>query len=188
MQILLAITGASGTIYAQGLARKLIAAEQVSQLMILLSDTAQKVTAYELSHQWLAEFESNPKVKMLDNHDFFTSVASGSSAPDAMVILPCSMGMMARVAAGISNDLIARAADVMLKEGRKLIVAPRETPLSLIHLQNMVTLKQAGAVILPATPSFYSKPTTIEQLVNTVLERIIDQLQLGQEKFSWNPK
>lgn len=129
------------------------------------------------------------KITVFDNDDFFTPVASGSAAADAMVIVPCSMGMVGRIACGVSNDLISRAADVMLKERLSLILVVRETPFSLIHLQNMVTLSAAGAVILPASPSFYHLPETIEQLVDSVVERILKQLSINNtNQYQWQQK
>lgn len=115
----------------------------------------------------------------------FAPFASGSSRFEAMVICPCSMGLLGRIANGISDDLITRAADVMLKERRKLIVVPRETPFNLIHLRNMTQLTEAGAIVCPAVPSFYSKPQTIEQLVDTVVDRIIDLIGLDVVTYRW---
>lgn len=117
-----------------------------------------------------------PKVEVLDIDDMFVPPASGSASADALAVAPCSAGMMSRIACGVSDDLVSRAADVMLKERRKLIIALRETPLNLIHLHNMEILVRAGAVVMPASPSFYSMPETIEQLVDTVVDRIMAQL------------
>ena len=114
--------------------------------------------------------------------------ASGSAKYNIMVICPCSMGTLARIASGISNDLISRAADVILKERRKLILVTRDTPLSLIHINNMKTITEAGGIILPASPSFYSKPKTFEELAATVVDRIIDMIGLEQKTFRWNDK
>ena len=117
--------------------------------------------------------------------DFFSPLASGSSTFDTMIICPCSMGTAGRIAAGTSADLILRAADVMIKEKRKLILVPRETPFSLIHLSNLKFLSEAGATIIPAIPSFYSKPATIEDLLMTVIDRILLHAGLGKAHFRW---
>ena len=186
MKITLAITGASGTMYAHRLLRKLTESDQVTCIYVVFSDSAKEVAKHELSEiDFESEILKNPKAKLLNNSDFFTPIASGSNSADAMVILPASMGSVGRIAGGISADLIARAADVMLKEGKKIIICPRETPFSLIHLRNLTTLKEAGATILPAVPSFYSKPMTVEELVDTVLERVMAQLGVDYKGFRW---
>jgi 4-hydroxy-3-polyprenylbenzoate decarboxylase len=130
-------------------------------------------------------FSTEPRIERFDNDDMFASPASGSATWDAMVVVPASMGCVGRIAAGISSDLIARAADVMLKEGRPLIVVPRETPLNLIHLRNLVTLAEAGAVILPASPSFYSRPADLEALARTVTDRILARLGIDVPHYEW---
>ena len=168
MKIIVAITGASGAIYARRTLEQLLASEQVERIALILSDTAKQV----IPHEGI-ELPSSERIELYDNHEMFSSVASGSASWDAMIVVPASMGSVGRIAAGVSQTLIERAADVMLKERRKLIIVVRETPYSLIHLRNMTTLTEAGAVILPASPSFYSKPTTIEEAVDTVVERII---------------
>lgn len=114
--------------------------------------------------------------------------ASGSARYEVMIICPCSMGTMGRIAAGISNDLVTRAADVILKERRKLILVTRDTPLSLIHINNMKIISEAGGIICPASPSFYSKPQSHEQIAATVVDRVIDLSGLKQESFRWNEK
>jgi 4-hydroxy-3-polyprenylbenzoate decarboxylase len=124
-------------------------------------------------------------IERFDNDDMFASPASGSARWDAMVIVPCSMGCVGRIASGVSSDLIARAADVTLKEGRTLIVVPREAPLNLIHLRNLTALAEAGAVVLPASPSFYSRPETIEQVCATVTDRILARLGVAFPHFEW---
>ena len=168
MKIIVAITGASGAIYARRTLEQLLASEQVERIALILSDTAKQV----IPHEGI-ELPSSERIELYDNHEMFSSVASGSASWDAMIVVPASMGSVGRMAAGVSQTLIERAADVMLKERRKLVIVVRETPYSLIHLRNMGTLTEAGAVILPASPSFYSKPTTIEEAVDTVVERII---------------
>ena len=186
MKITIAITGASGTIYAHRLLAKLADNKEVKSIYVVMSDMAKEVAKHELSEtDLLHEIDTNSKAVLLNNNDFFTPIASGSNSADVMVIIPASMGSIGRIAAGISGDLIARAADVMLKEEKKLIICPRETPLSLIHLRNLTTLKEAGATILPATPSFYSQPQTIEELVDSVIDRIIAQIGLENNGFKW---
>lgn len=185
MIITLAITGASGSAYALRLAQRFMAAAQVEKLYVVLTKTAKQVTHYELAEGWSSQIEASDKVVMLENDDFFTSIASGSNTSDVMVIAPCSMGMAARIAHGVSNDLISRVADVALKEGKKLILVPRETPFSLVHLRNLVLLKEAGAIILPASPSFYCKPQTIDDLLDTVVERVLMQCGVENKGCRW---
>ena len=117
--------------------------------------------------------------------DFMAPFASGSALYESMVICPCSMGLIGRISSGLSNDLMTRAADVMLKERRKLILVPRETPYNLIHLENMTTITRAGGIIVPATPSFYSQPKNIDELCMTVVNRIVDLLGLSQSTYRW---
>lgn len=168
MKIIVAITGASGAIYARRTLEQLLASEQVERIALIMSDTAKQVVPHEG-----VEFPTSERIEIYDNHEMFSSVASGSASWDAMIVVPASMGSVGRMAAGVSQTLIERAADVMLKERRRLIVVVRETPYSLIHLRNMTTLTEAGAIILPASPSFYSNPATIEEAVDTVVERIM---------------
>ncbi len=181
MKIILAVTGASGSIYAQLILKALSKAPSVEKIAVIRSKNAIDVWQYELQEDWT----EHPKINYFENNDFFTSVASGSSDWNAMLILPASMGCLGRIAIGVSNDLISRAADVILKEDKTLIVCPRETPLSMIHLENMLKLKQAGAKVLPCTPSFYSQPQTIEQLAMTVVERILDHLNIDHKAYRW---
>ena len=168
MKIIVAVTGASGAIYAQRTLSHLLRCEQVERIALILSDTAREVIAHEG-----VELPTSERIEMYDNHEMFASVASGSASWDAMIVVPASMGSVGRMAAGVSQTLIERAADVMLKERRRLVIVVRETPYSLIHLRNMTTLTEAGAIILPASPSLYSNPTTIEEAVDTVVERIM---------------
>ena len=168
MKIIVAITGASGAIYARRTLEQLLACKQVERVALILSDTAKQV----IPHEGI-ELPSSERIELYDNHEMFSSVASGSASWDAMIVVPASMGSVGRIASGVSQTLIERAADVMLKERRKIVIVVRETPFSLIHLRNMTTLTEAGAIILPASPSFYSNPTTIEEAVDTVVERII---------------
>ena len=178
-KIVVAITGASGSLYAKRLLEKL---EKIPQLNlgVVLSKNAPDVWKQELDEP----FQTRHQV--YDRNDFRAPFASGSANYDSMVIVPCSMGTLGRIAHGISDDLITRAADVILKERRKLICVVRDTPYSLIHLENMLQLTQAGAIIMPASPSFYSRPTDLNSLIDTVVCRIIDQLGLEQDTFRWN--
>ena len=182
-KIIVAITGASGSVYAKVLLDKLVALQdQIDAVGIVMSDNAKDVWKFELGN---TSYDTLP-FKMYDKNDFFAPFASGSAKYDSMVICPCSMGTMARIATGISNDLTTRAADVVLKERRKLILVTRDTPLSLIHIENMRTITLAGGIILPAAPSFYSKPQSFEELAATVVDRIIDQIGLTQNAYRWS--
>lgn len=183
MKIVVAITGASGAIYARRTLELLLASGQVERIALILSDTAKQVVEHEHEHEQLP---CDERVELYDNGELFSSVASGSAAWDAMVIVPASMGTVGRIASGVSQTLIERAADVMLKERRRLVVVVRETPYSLIHLRNMTTLTEAGAVVLPASPSFYSHPSTIEQAVDTVVERIIAHVGVEQTHYEFS--
>ena len=182
-KIVVAITGASGAIYASVLLKKLQQLhEQIAAVAVVMSDNAKEVWEYELEN---TSFEQLP-FKVYKKDDFFAPFASGSAKYDIMIVCPCSMGTLARIASGISNDLTSRAADVVLKEKRKLILVTRDTPISLIHINNMKTVTEAGGIICPASPSFYSKPQTIEALAATVIDRVIDLVGLQQNSFRWN--
>ena len=180
MKIIVAVTAASGSIYARLVLEQLIASSQVERIALILSEHASEVVAHEGEH--LPESE---KVEVMDNHAMFSSVASGSAQWDAMVVVPSSMGTVGRVAAGISQTLIERAADVMLKERRRLIFVVRETPYSLIHLRNMTMLTEAGAIILPASPSFYSHPQSIDEVAMTVVERVVAHIGIDSPRYEW---
>lgn len=184
MKIIIGITGASGSIYAQDLLEKLVANKGVNQIAVVRSSNAQQVWAHELNMEW----PESGKIKYFSKTDFTASFASGSSAWNAMVIVPASMGTIGRIANGISDELISRTADVMLKEERQLIICPRELPFNQIHLQNLLLLKQSGATIMATSPSFYSKPQTIKELVGTVTARIVDHLRLEQKIYRWGEK
>lgn len=170
MKILVAITGASGTLYAQRLLDNLD--PQTHEIHVVLSNYAQQVIAEELPGGLRLPAGVKPHGLKSMNAPF----ASGSNPPDAMVVIPCTMGTLGRIAHGYSEDVLLRAADVMLKERKKLILVPRETPLSLVHVKNFELLLLAGATILPANPSFYMRPQTIEQVVDTVVSRVLDHL------------
>jgi flavin prenyltransferase len=181
-KIVVAITGASGSIYARVLLDKLKQLEaQVSEIGLVMSDNAKTVWEHELGNSAYKNYGFKSYAKT----DFNAPFASGSAKYNIMIICPCSMGTLARIAAGISNDLITRSADVMLKERRKLILVTRDTPLSLIHINNMKTVTEAGGIICPASPSFYSKPKTFEEVAATVTDRVIDLAGLENESFRW---
>lgn len=180
--IVVAVTGASGSVYAKVLLDKLTAlSNQIEEVGVVMSDNAKDIWQKELQNTRY----DNYAFRFWNKMDFNAPFASGSSSYKTMIIVPCSMGTLGRIAGGISNDLIARAADVMLKERRKLIVVTRDTPLSLIHINNMKTVTEAGGIICPATPSFYSNPKTFEELAATVVDRVIDLAGLQQETFRW---
>ncbi len=181
-KIVLAITGASGSIYAQAVIAALVAARSSGevQLAAVLSQSAGEVWSHELGGD-VREHLRGLDVPVFDGRDYSAPFASGSARWEAMVVVPCSMSAIAKIAHGISDDLLSRAADVMLKERRRLVLVARETPLSMIHLENMLTVTRAGAVVLPATPSFYARPETKEAIVDTVVTRILDQLGVEPE-------
>ena len=181
-KIIVAVTGASGSVYA----RKLIASLSTlkpapAEIAVVFSGTAREIWEAETG----GRFEAAPPAKIYENNNFLAPFASGSSTFDTMIICPSSMGTLGRIANGVSDDLICRAADVMLKERRRLIIVPRETPYNLIHIRNMETLTLAGAVICPATPSFYSKPSTIDDLVMTVVDRVITLAGFEGDSYHW---
>ena len=181
-KIVIAITGASGSIYAKLLLDKLIAIPgQWQELSVILTENARKVWETELDE---AGFPAYP-VKVYSQQDFMAPFASGSGRYNTMIIVPCSMGTLGRIATGVSNDLITRAADVILKERRKLICVVRDTPYSLIHIRNMETVTLAGGIICPASPSFYSKPKTMEAAAATVVDRVLDLAGLDITAFRW---
>lgn len=178
----IAITGASGSIYASNLLNKLLQAKnQWSELSVVMTENAKEVWKTEL----LNDFWKNYPVKFFGKNDFSAPFASGSGQYDTMIIIPCSMGTLGRIASGISNDLITRAADVILKERRKLICVVRDTPYNLIHIRNMETVTLAGGIICPATPSFYSNPKTIEDVAATVVDRVLDLAGIDIKTFRW---
>ncbi|MFZ9387392.1 MAG: UbiX family flavin prenyltransferase [Chitinophagaceae bacterium] len=184
-KIAVAITGASGSIYARDLLRKLQALKpQWDELALVMTENAKEVWATELGDE---EWKTWP-VSFYAANDFHAPIASGSGNFDTFIIIPCSMGMLGRIAGGISNDLISRAADVMLKERRKLICVVRDTPYNLIHIRNMETVTLAGGIICPASPSFYSKPRTLDELAGTVVDRVLDLAGFNIRTFRWGQK
>lgn len=184
-KIVLACSGASGMLYAKLLIDKLSSSGEIEKIALVFTENAVKIWESEL-HTAIPSAEG--KIELFENNDFYAPFASGSSKYSAMIICPSSMGMLARIASGISDCLISRTADVMLKEQRKLILVPRETPYNLIHIKNMKQIISADGVVCPATPSFYSNPKTIEQLSMTVVDRIIDLVGLSNNTFRWGYK
>ena len=180
MNIILAITGASGAIYARQSLELLLGARDVERIALILSENAEGVIAHEG-----ITLPDDSRIERFANNDMWSSVASGSSQWDAMIVVPATMGTVGRIASGVSQSLIERAADVMLKERRRLVLVVREAPYSLIHLRNMTTLTEAGAIILPASPSFYSHPQTLTEAALTVVERIVAHLGVVLPRYKW---
>jgi 4-hydroxy-3-polyprenylbenzoate decarboxylase len=192
--IVLGVTGASGAVLAQDMLRLLEADGRVGRIHLVVSETGARLLAHELG---IAASDAKrlpclllggaaPKTEVLANKDVGASIASGSYPVDAMVVIPCSMGTLATIAAGTSDDLIARAADVCLKEGRRLVLCVRDTPFSRIHLENMLRAQAAGAVIMPAIPSYYHQPKTIDDLVRQYVYRVLAQMELAQDQmYRW---
>jgi 4-hydroxy-3-polyprenylbenzoate decarboxylase len=182
---IVAITGASGSCYAYQLLKKLIHTNICPEnIAVIFSANGLKVFEYELGSAALKEISKT--FKIVDNNDFMVSFASGSTSFDTLIVAPCSMGTLARIASGIASDLISRTADVMLKERKQLILMVRETPFNSIHLENMLRVTNAGGIICPASPSFYSKPTDIESLISTVTERILSLAAIDYpDKYEW---
>ena len=184
-KIVIAISGASGSIYAKLILDTLETLQKTEankiEVGVLMSDNAKVIWEGELGNKDY----SNYPFTFYTKNDFNAPFASGSAKYDTMIVLPCSMGTLGRIANGISNDLLTRAADVILKERRKLILVARETPYSLIHINNMKLVTEAGGIICPATPSFYSKPTTIEALAKTVVDRVLDLANIEIDTYRW---
>ena len=184
-KIIVAITGASGAIYAKVLLDKLLQLkDQWQELSVVMSNNAKEVWQTELGN----DAHKNYPVKYFEKHDFTAPFASGSAKYNVMIVAPCSMGTLGRIANGVSDDLVTRAADVILKERRRLILMVRETPYNLIHIKNMETVTLAGGIICPATPSFYSQPKTIEDIAATVVDRVLDLAGLDLSTFRWGTK
>lgn len=181
-KIAVAVSGASGSIYARRLLDRLQGMQdQLSEVSIVWSDNAKTVWQYELGNE---DYDLYP-FRTFAKSDFMAPFASGSSSYTALIICPCSMGTVGRIAGGISNDLTTRAADVMLKERRKLICVVRETPYNLVHLRNMTAVTEAGGIICPASPSFYSRPQTMEELADTVINRVLQLCDLEVDGYKW---
>jgi 4-hydroxy-3-polyprenylbenzoate decarboxylase len=188
------VTGASGAVLARKALQLLEADARVSRVHLVVTDTGQRLFAEELGlasgdvQQLPDRLLGRPaaKIQALSNKDVGAAIASGSYEVDAMVVIPCSMGTLAAIANGISDDLVARAADVMLKENRKLVLCVRDTPFSRIHLENMLKAQQAGTLIMPAVLSYYHQPKTIDDLVTQYVCRVLSQIGLPQEKmYRW---
>src|SRR5260370_12373364 len=192
--IVVGVTGASGAVLAQAALRLLEADARGAKIHLIVTETGARLLAHELSIV-TSDAKQLPslligaraeKTEVLPNKDGGASIASGSYPVDAMVVIPGSMGTLAAVAAGTSDDLVARAADVCLKEGRRLVLCVRDTPFSRIHLENMLRVQEAGAVVMPAIPSFYHQPNTIEDLVAQYVYRVLAQMGLPQEQmYRW---
>ena len=181
-KIIVGITGASGSIYAKVLLDQLVVLkDQIDAVGIVMSKNAKDVWEFELGNDSYRDYP----FKYYEKNDFMAPFASGSAQYKTMIVAPCSMGTLARIATGVSNDLITRAADVILKERRKLILINRDTPLNLIHINNMKTITEAGGIIMPASPSFYSKPNNFEELTATVINRVIDLADLKKDSYRW---
>ena len=181
-KIVVAITGASGAVYAKVLLDKLmLLKDQCNDVGVVMSKNAKEVWATELGNTDYNKYDVN----YYEKTDFSAPFASGSAKYNVMIVAPCSMGTLGRIANGISDDLVTRAADVILKESRKLILMVRDTPYNLIHIKNMETVTLAGGVICPATPSFYSRPTTIEEVAATVVDRVLDLAGLDISTYRW---
>lgn len=182
MKIIVAIGGSSGSIYAKILLDRLkVIVNQTEAIGVVMSDNAVYNWELEIGPWSKDEYPFTFYNKM----DFMAPFASGSAKYEVMLVCPCSMGLLGRIAAGISTDLTTRAADVILKERRKLIIVTREMPLSLIHIRNMETVTLSGGIICPATPSFYGKPSTIEEVAGTVIDRVLDLSGLTWKSYRW---
>ena len=187
-KIVLAITGASGSIYPKLLIQKLLSVPgQWQELAVVMTENAKQVWETELGNTDYKNYmdSADKKVRFYGTMDFIAPFASGSGRFNTMIIAPCSMGTLGRIASGVSTDLITRAADVVLKERRKLICMIRDTPYNLVHIRNMETVTLAGGIICPATPSFYSRPTTIEEVAATVADRVLDLAGIDISTFRW---
>lgn len=181
-KIVVAISGSSGAVYAKVLLDRLVTLQsQVEAVGVVMSDNARLNWELELGKP---NFDLYP-FQFYDKNDFYAPFASGSAKYDTMIVCPCSMGMLARIATGVSNDLISRAADVVLKERRRLILVTRDTPLSLIHINNMKTVTESGGIIAPACPSFYAQPIGIEAIAATVIDRVLDLAGFELNSYRW---
>ena len=195
IRVLLGVTGASGSIYASRVLDLLV--QRIERVYVVVTESGEKVAKHELVADsvlrrvlegHLTQDEKNI-IRHFQNNDLFAPCASGSAAPHAVVILPCSMGSLSRIALGNSGNLIERASDVALKQKRKLLICPRETPLNLIHLRNMVSLSEAGAEMIPMMPGFYQHPKSMEDLVDFCAGKVLEQLSLTHDLYRpWNSR
>ncbi len=185
-QIVLGITGASGAIYAERYIRGCTGIEEIA-LSVIFTDTARSIWLRELGYE-PEEIIPECGASLLPNEDFDAPFCSGSAAADTLLVLPCSMGALGRIAGGLASDAISRIADVQLKERKQLIIVPRETPFNLIHLHNMSLLTQAGAIICPASPSFYHHPKSIDDLVDSFVGRLLQMTGVRplEKRYQWN--
>ncbi|HAD14860.1 MAG TPA: 3-octaprenyl-4-hydroxybenzoate carboxy-lyase [Saprospirales bacterium] len=182
MKLIIAITGSSGSIYAKVLMDRLVQLQsQWEKVGVVLSDNAVINWNLEIGEE---DFSKYP-FDFYKKNDFYAPFASGSAKYNTMIVCPCSMGTLSRIATGISNDLVTRAADVVLKERRRLILVTRDTPLSLIHINNMKAVTESGGIICPASPSFYSRPTTVAEIAGTVVDRVLDLAGFQQQVYRW---
>ncbi len=182
LKLAIAITGASGSVYAKVLLDKLVLAkDQYEEVSIVMSKNAKEIWQSELGNE---DYHNYP-FRYFEKYDFSAPFASGSAKYNTMIVAPCSMGTLGRIATGVSDDLVTRAADVILKERRRLILMVRDTPYNLIHIKNMETVTLAGGIICPATPSFYSNPKTIEEVAATVVDRVLDLAGIDVKTFRW---
>jgi 4-hydroxy-3-polyprenylbenzoate decarboxylase len=188
------VTGASGAVLAQKALDLLEKDARVARIFLVVTEAGQRLFSEEIGiasgdlKQLPGRLLNRPaaKIEVLPNKDIGAAIASGSYAVDSMIVIPCSMGTLAAIASGVSNDLVSRAADVMLKENRKLVLCVRDTPFNRIHLENMLRLQQAGAVIMPAIPAFYHHPQTIDDLITQYIHRVLAQIDLAQENmYRW---
>jgi len=197
-RVLVAVTGASGAVYAQRLIEVIL--PKVSRIYLTATDAGAQVVRHEISSENLrfslmkalsGEIMASDRqvLRLCQNNDLFAPIASGSSAPDAMVVIPCSMGTLARIATGQSTNLIERAADVVIKQKKTLVIVPRETPLSVIHLRNMLTLAELGAYVVPPMPAFYQKPASVDEMVDFVVGRVLESLNIPHDLYTpWNAR
>lgn len=194
-RILIGVTGASGSIYADRLLSILM--ETVGRVYLVATESGAKVAKHELPKDSLLlraldgslTKSQNVIVRVFDNDDLFAPCASGSAAPDSMVVIPCSMGSLGRVAQGVSSNLLERSADVVLKQRRKLLICPRESPLNLIHLRNMTTLVEAGAEMIPLMPGFYQRPKSLDDVVDFCVGKVLEQLDVPHQLYRpWNSR
>lgn len=183
MKGIIAVTGASGALYARMAIAELLKNPDIGELAVVVSAAGSQVADHEGVR--LPEPDMDPRIRYYRHDDLFAPPASGSARYDFMAVVPCSMGTAGRIAAGMADNLITRAADVMLKERRKLCLVVRETPLSLIHLRNLTTLTETGAVVMPASPSFYSLPGDMDDLCMTVVHRLADLVAGSSDGFRW---
>ncbi|WP_461204969.1 UbiX family flavin prenyltransferase [Clostridium sp. DL1XJH146] len=185
---IIGITGASGSIYAVRLIEELVKLE--SEIFVVSTENGKKVMEYETDlnfDEWIGNINSKAKIKSCDINNMFSSVASGSFKTDGMVIIPCSMATIAKLSMGIGDNLLLRAGDVMIKEKRRLILVPRETPLSAIHLRNMLTLSEMNVTLIPPMPAFYNHPKNIDDIINSTIGRILEALGIENDIYEkWN--